>query len=169
MIFLLLSVLSTHAWCVAGDHYALVKLGRIAVKENNATHLTTLGYIYGIGLTRRLSVELDGNVSTQGGNYSSANKTGKYEVTTLGGYIVHRESITPLTYAKAKVGVILSRVGISNDIEQKNTQTTNIEASLGLGLGWAIPIGEVRYTFEIEASKLEKNLLLFGLGINIAF
>jgi len=169
IVFLFLCMLSTHAWCEAGDHYNLIKPGSVAIDGNNASNLTTLGFTYGIGMTLRLSAELEGNVSTRGGDYSSANKTGKYELVSLGGYFVHRESITPMTYAKAKVGVILVRIDISDDTQANPTQINNIAASLGLGLGWAIPMGEVRYTLELEATLLENNLLLFSLGVNFGF
>jgi len=169
LIFLFLSLISSNVWCEYGDKYTLIKFGVMVIKENNATDLTAIGITVGIGMTLVMSFELESNVSVRGGDYNITSKSGNYKVATFGGYLVRRVKITPTSYAKLKGGLILERIDISDDIGQKQTQSKGVNASLGGGFGWALRTDGVRYTFEVELTIFERNLALYGVGLNVVF
>ncbi|MFV2058343.1 MAG: hypothetical protein ACC707_17895 [Thiohalomonadales bacterium] len=139
------------------------------MNTNNVANLTALGYTYGIGLSQRLSFEFEGNISVQGGKYSTNNASGHYEILSFGSYLVHRESFSLNFYGKAKIGMVLERINIHNEESQVETPTDGVNASAGLGVGYAFPIGNSKGTIELEATILEKNINLYGFGLNVSF
>ena len=52
-----------------GDQYALAKFGAMAIDLNKADPLFAAGFVYGYGLTPRISAEAELNLGLIGGKY----------------------------------------------------------------------------------------------------
>lgn len=164
-----LSVLSTSVWADTGDQYSFIKIGSMTVDEGSVENLTTIGYTYGLGITQRISFEFEADLTTQGGNYSTNNASGQYEVITIGSFLVHRESFSQNLYGKIKIGAIFERINIQNEVSQTESQSDGVHASAGIGAGYAFSIADSKSAIEIEATVFEKNISLYSLGLNISF
>jgi len=152
-----------------GDHYLLAKIGFMSIKRNDADVLTSLGAVYGFGLSPWWSLEAEANLGITGGEYTQKQgatvvQTGDYRVSTLAGYGVFRYRVATPVYAKVKAGLLYEHV--------KRTGTDSDETSNGIGIGGGLGLGWQpgrTTTIEGEITGIDRKLVLFSIGFNSAF
>jgi len=176
-LVIILSVCSKLSFADAGDQYLLPKVGTMSVDLKDADTLTSVGLLYGYGITPNFTLESELNLSISGGKYdqrTSNNTTfqGKYTVWTLAGYGVYRYSITDIVFLKGKLGVLYESV------ENKGTQETaggasqrddNTSKGFGIAGGFGVGFQAMSTIIEIELTSIDEDIIFYSLGINYAF
>jgi len=178
IVFLFISVLiCSNSQADAGDQYLLPKIGIMSVDLNDADSLTSLGLLYGYGLSSRFVFEAELNSSISGGKYDRTLTTntrleGKYTVWTIAGYMAFRQPLTNVFYFKSKLGLLYE------DVERDGIQTTSgsqiqpdDKTSTGLGFAGGLGLGIRLGTFilENEITIIDENIIFYSIGLNYTF
>ncbi len=144
---------------------------------NEADSLTSVGLLYGYGISAKLTLEAELNASIAGGEYDRTLDTGsrlagEYTVWTIAAYSVYRHPITSRFYFKGKFGLLyesIERDGIqmtSGGLEQSDDNTsTGLGFAAGLGFGFNLdPI-----IIENEMTIIDNEIIFYSIGINYTF
>ncbi len=176
LLFIL--VLFSHtSFADSGDQYLLPKIGIMSVELNEADSLTSIGLLYGYGISAKFTLEAELNASITGGKYDRTLNTGsrlkgEYTVWTIAGYGVYRLPITNRFFFKGKLGLLyenIERDGIqvtSGGLEQSDDKTsTGLGFAAGLGFGFNLdPI-----IIENEMTVIDDEIIFYSVGINYTF
>ena len=171
VLILLFTAYGNSAWADRGDHYILGKLGVMSVKKNNADMVSSVGGLYGYGVTSEISVESELNLGLLGGKYEQKNPAGEvyekgdYRIVTLAGYGVYRLPVTDAAYLKGKLGLLYESVKRSGELISDKT-STGFGLAGGVGAGMRIAQS---FTLEGEITGIDKNIVFFSLGLHYAF
>ena len=147
-----------------GDQYVMAKIGLMSLDVNDADNLTTIGLIYGYGLTEAITVEGEYNTTVSGGEYNIGTDKGDFSVWTLAAYGVYRYRFTDAVYLKAKLGVLHEDVERDGLLDSDTASDTG--GAGGLGLGFVV--GE-SLTVEAEYTIVEEDIQFFNVGLHYAF
>ena len=160
------------AYAHRGDQFLLPKFGFMDIQINNPTPLWSAGLLYGYGLTNRLSVEAETNLGFSGGEYEKRDpvtglviEKGAYSVSTLAAYGVYRYPLWQGGYIKTKLGLLYENV--SRELEVGGTREDTDFGTAG-GLGFGVMMMN-RFTMELEATIIDKDIIFYSLGTHINF
>lgn len=160
------------AYAKQGDHFLLPKFGFMDIQVNDPAPLWSAGVLYGFGLTNRLTVEAEANLGFSGGDYEKRDpnsgaiiEKGVYKVSTMAAYGVYRYPLWQGGYIKSKLGLLYEKV--SRDLENADSrEDTDFGIAGGLGFG-AMLID--RFTWELEATIIDKDIIFYSLGTHLKF
>jgi len=163
-------LLASTAHADRGDQYALAKFGAMSVDLNKADPLVAFGFVYGYGLTPRISAEAELNLGLLGGKYKDASgETGEYRIWTLGTYGVYRFPVTDIVYLKGKAGFLYEGVSRTSSIVDDKSSYGFFPA-IGLGVGASVPLfGQSRAVIEAEFATVDKDVKFWSIGTHLAF
>jgi len=162
-------LLANAAQADRGAQYALAKFGAMSVDLNKADPLVAFGFVYGYGLTPRISAEAELNVGLIGGKYKDTGETGEYRLWTLGTYGVYRFPITDIVYLKGKAGFLYEGVSRTSSIVDDKSSYGFFPA-IGLGVGASVPLfGQSRAVIEAEFATVDKDVKFWSIGTHLAF
>ena len=171
-IFIFCILFNQLAHASRGDQFLLPKIGLMDIQINNPSPLWSVGLLYGFGLTNRLSLEAETNFGLSGGEYEKRDSStgaviekGTYNVSTLAGYGVYRYPLWQGGYIKSKLGLLYEKV--SRELEQDGKrEDTDFGLAGGLGFG-ALMMN--KFTLELEATIIDKDIIFYSLGTHINF
>lgn len=168
IVLLILLLANSLAYAKRGDQYLLPKFGFMDIDKYDPEPLWSIGLMYGIGLTNRLSIEAEVNSGFQGGEHINtvSNQKSEYEVWTTAAYGVYRFPMWQGGYIKAKAGMLYENV-VSNNLESREKkEDTDFGLAGGAGVGVSIMN---RFTLEIEATVIDKDIIFYSLGTHFQF
>ena len=171
-VFLFWLLFNQLAYAHRGDQFLLPKFGFMDIQINNPTPLWSLGLLYGYGLSNRLSFEAEANFGINGGEYEKSDPStglivekGAYNVSTLAGYGVYRYPLWEAGYIKTKLGLLYENVSRELESNEKR-EDTDFGVAGGLGFGFMMMN---RFTMELEATVIDKDIIFYSLGTHINF
>ncbi len=155
-----------------GDQFLLPKVGFMDIQINDPSPLWSVGLLYGFGLTNRVSLEAETNLGISGGEYEKRDsitgaiiEKGTYNVSTLAAYGVYRYPLWQGGYVKSKLGLLYEKV--SRELEQQGKrENSDFGVAGGLGFG-ALMMN--KFTLELEATIIDKDIIFYSLGTHINF
>lgn len=160
------------AFAERGDLYLLPKFGLMDIKINDPAPLWSAGLLFGYGLSNRLSLEAETNLGFSGGKYEKRDAStgaivekGSYKISTVAAYGVYRLPLWQGGYVKSKLGLLYENV--SRDIEQAAKQE-NTSFGIAGGLGFGAMMMK-KFTLELEATVIDKDIIFYSLGTHINF
>jgi len=161
----------------AGDQYLLPKIGTMSVELNEADSLSSVGLLYGYGITPEFTLEGELNAGLSGGEYkrtlnSGTRLEGKYTVWTIAGYGVYRYPVTDNIFLKGKLGLLyenIDRDGIQTTSGDLARSDDNKSKGLGFAGGLGFGFRAKSTIFEIEGTLIDSDILFYSLGVNYAF
>ncbi|WP_455209939.1 outer membrane beta-barrel protein [Kaarinaea lacus] len=150
----------------------LPKVGFMDIQINDPSPLWSVGLLYGFGLTNRVSLEAETNLGISGGEYEKRDsitgaiiEKGTYNVSTLAAYGVYRYPLWQGGYVKSKLGLLYEKV--SRELEQQGKrENSDFGVAGGLGFG-ALMMN--KFTLELEATIIDKDIIFYSLGTHINF
>lgn len=170
LLFYLICVQGAEA--ARGDQFLLPKLGFMDIQINDPSLLLSAGLLYGVGLTNRVSVEAEVNIGLSGGEYEKRDATtgavvekGSYQVSTLAAYGAYRLPLWKEGYAKTKLGVLYEQV--RRELEQSESREDS-DFGLAGGIGFGARLLN-KFTLELEATVIDKDIIFYSLGTHVSF
>jgi hypothetical protein len=171
-VFIFCLLFNKLAYADQGDQFLLPKFGFMDIQINNPTPLWSVGLLYGLGVTNRISLEAEANFGLNGGSYEKRDpvsgaviEKGAYKVSTLAAYGVYRYPLWQGGYVKSKLGLLYENV--TRELEQAgNREDTDFGLAGGVGFGAML---KNRFTFELEATVIDKDIIFYSLGTHIKF
>lgn len=152
-----------------GDQYALAKFGAMAIDLNKADPLFAAGFVYGYGLTPRISAEAELNLGLIGGKYKFEGESGDYSIWTLGTYGVYRFPLTDILYLKGKGGFLYEGVKRTSSIVGDKS-SYKFTPAVGLGVGASLPLfGKSQAVIEAEFATVDSDVNFWSVGTHVAF
>ena len=148
---------------LAADDYHTLKLGTVAIEQNDATAASSLGYSYGVDISENFARELDIMHTVAGGEYDSQGLSGQYTLSAAAAYLVYRKTFSSALYGKVKAGALYEDITSSNKKDSYDASGIGVSTGAGLGLLWS------RMRFELEWSILEKKASLLSFGASWSF
>ena len=171
IIFFIL-IFNDIAYAKKGDNYLLPKLGFMDIALNDADPLWSLGVLYGYGLTNRMSLEGEINVGLSGGDHEELDVNtgqvidkGSYDIWTAAAYGVYRMPLWQSGYFKTKLGMLYESV--ARKLEQGGNRE-DTDFGLAGGAGFGMKVWNV-FTFELEATVIDKDIIFYSVGTHIDF
>lgn len=146
-------------------NYSAVQTGTLNLsRANGKTSTAYAGLRWGGGFSRYLSAEIEGLGTLNSGEPAKTNGYKAAQVLSTAVYLAHRIRLTPLWYTKARIGAAYNRFIFYPDSGQSST-ANGIGGSGGIGIGLQTSVVSV----ELELTRLEEDILLYGLAASFNF
>lgn len=162
-----LLVTSSQVLAREGDKYILPKMTAMLFEYNPEKEklLYSVGAVYGYSFESGMSMEIDGNYSVSGGEYTSVNGSGSIKGWDVGVSGAYRYRVLTEGYLKGKGG--LSYINYEHQKPAGGTSLAQgAEFIIGGGFGYVF---KSKITFELEYTLLKNHSDNLSLALHYPF